>query len=59
MKRSGSRPLQFVGVVAAAMAVVGSVAFGWEFGGPTGTVPFVLGVGFVVVAVGWTVLRGA
>jgi hypothetical protein len=44
-------------VAVAVVAVVGSVALGWEFGGTDDPVPPVLGAAFALVAVGWTVYR--
>ena len=55
-KPSQSRPLQYVGALVAAVAVVGTVAFGWEFGG-TDPVPVALGVAVAAVAVGATAYR--
>jgi hypothetical protein len=57
-RRSDSRALQVVGVAVAAIAVVGSVAFGWDFSGfDDGIVPVALGVGALVLAVGATLYR--
>jgi len=56
--RSSQPPaLRYVGVAVAVVAVVGSVALGWEFGGTDDPVPLVLGAAFALVAVGWTVYR--
>jgi hypothetical protein len=54
---SQSTALRYVGAAVALVAVVGSVALGWEFGGTDDGVPLVLGAGFALVAVGWTVYR--
>ncbi|MDH5019559.1 hypothetical protein [Halobacterium rubrum] len=43
--------LQVVGIVFAVVAVVGTVAFDWQFGGDTGPVPFALATLAVVLAV--------
>jgi hypothetical protein len=43
--------LQVVGIVFALVAVVGTIAFDWEFGGDTGPVPFALAAVAVVLAV--------
>jgi len=56
-RSSQSTALRHVGVAVALVAVVGSVALGWEFGGADDPVPLVLGAAFAVVAVGWTVYR--
>lgn len=48
--RSGdSRAGRLVGLAAAAVAVVGTVVFGWEFGGPTASVPVAVGLLFAAV----------
>jgi hypothetical protein len=56
-RSSASTSLRYVGAVVALVAVVGSVALGWEFGGTDDPVPVVLGAACVVAAVGWTVYR--
>ncbi|MFC6939865.1 multidrug transporter [Salinirubellus sp. GCM10025818] len=58
-RSSQSSPLQYVGVAVALVAVVGSVALGWEFGGTGDTTPLVLGGTCAVVAVGWALYRQA
>jgi len=51
--RSDSRALQLVGLVVAAVAVVGTVVLDWDFGGlDDGVLPVALGVAAAVVAVG-------
>ena len=56
-RSSGSRSLQYVGAAVALVAIVGSVALGWEFGGTDDTFPLVIGAVCAVVAVGWTLYR--
>lgn len=51
--------LTYVGVVAAVIGVIGFVAFGWRFGGDSGTIPTAVGVAFAAVAVAWTLYRRA
>lgn len=48
-----SRPLFYVAILVAILAVVGTVAFGWEWGGDD-PVPTVIGVGVALLAIGWT-----
>jgi len=57
-RSSESRTLQYVGFAVAAVAVVGTVAFGWEFGGDD-PLPLALGVAAVVAAVAVTVVQRA
>jgi len=56
--RSSDSPILFViGLIAAAVALVGTTFFGWEFGQPSGPVPVAIDVACAVVgAVVW--LRG-
>jgi hypothetical protein len=54
---SQSNRLQYLGALAALVAVVGYVGFGWRFGATDGAVPFVIGAGFALVVVGWTVYQ--
>ena len=54
-RSSQSKTLQYVGVVGAIVAVIGSVALGWEWGGNDDLLPFLVGAVFFAVAVGWTV----
>jgi hypothetical protein len=56
-RSSQSTALRYVGGTVALVAIVGSVALGWEFGGTDDPVPLVLGAAFAVVAVGWTAYR--
>lgn len=56
-KPSQSKPLQYVGALVAVVAVVGTVAFGWEFGATDDLAPVALGVVFAVVAIGATLYR--
>jgi uncharacterized membrane protein YhhN len=53
----GGRVGVALGVAAFLVGIVGYVAFGWRFGGDGGTVPTVLGLLAVAVAVAVTVLR--
>lgn len=48
---SDSPALRAVGLTAAAIALVGTVAFSREFGGPTGAVPLAVGLLFAAVGV--------
>jgi hypothetical protein len=52
-----SRPLQLVGAAVALVAVVGTLAFNWQFGGDSGVLPTALAVMAVVLAVGVTAYR--
>ncbi|MFD1567777.1 multidrug transporter [Halolamina litorea] len=50
--RSSDSPVSFaVGLAVAAIALVGTTLFGWEFGVPNGPVPVVIGVACAVAAV--------
>jgi len=55
-RSSASKPFRYVGAAVALVALVGTVAFGWEFG-TDDPVPLALGAGAAAVAVGWTVYR--
>ena len=55
--RSQSRPARLLGVLAAAVAVVGYVAFGWRFGGDSNPVALAIALVCVAAAVVFT-LRG-
>lgn len=55
--RNSSQRLQLAGLVFCLIAVVGSVVYGWEFGGDTGPVPTVLGIVAVALALVVTVRR--
>ena len=55
--RSDSRIVRLVGGIVAVVAVVGTLAFGWSFDVPGGTVPTLIGVTVAVGAVGWTLYR--
>lgn len=54
---SRSKPVRYVGALAALVAVVGYVALGRRFDDGGGTVPVAFGVVLAVVAVGWTAYR--
>lgn len=56
-RSSNSRPLQFVGALIALVAVVGYVAFDWQFGGSTEPTPFAIGAVVAAVAVAATAYR--
>jgi hypothetical protein len=56
-RSSRSKYLQYVGIVAAFVAIVGSVAPGWEFGGTDHAAPLVLGGACAIVAAGWALHR--
>lgn len=49
-----SRPLTILAILVAIVAVVGTVALGWEWGNTDDPVPMAIGVGVALVAVGWT-----
>jgi hypothetical protein len=49
--------MSLVGAAFALVAVVGYLAFGWQFGGETDGVPLAIGLGAVAVAVGVTLYR--
>lgn len=54
---SSSGPGQVVGMLVAAVAVVGYVLYDWQFGGEVQLVPAAIAVGCVVLAVALTVYR--
>ena len=56
---SQSTALRYVGVAVALVAIVGSVALGWEFGGADDVIPLALGAACAVCAIGWTLYRRA
>lgn len=49
-----SRPLTYVGILIAVVAVVGTLALGWEWGGDD-PMPMVIGASVALIAGGWTV----
>lgn len=51
-RSTSSKPLQYVGIAVALIAVVGSVALGWDFGGSIDPLPAALGVAAAGVAIG-------
>jgi cobalamin biosynthesis protein CobD/CbiB len=53
--RSSSRLEFVVGVLFAIIAVIGSVFFGWDFGGTSQPLPFALGVLAAIIAVLFTI----
>ncbi|MFB6074442.1 MAG: multidrug transporter [Haloarculaceae archaeon] len=55
-RASNSRPLQYVGLAVFAIAVVGTVALGWDFG-ERDTVPLVLGALVAGLAIGVSLAR--
>lgn len=55
--RSDSPTLQLVGAAVFVVALVGAVLYGWSFGGSSGDLPTMLGVGVAVVAVGVTIYK--
>ncbi|MFB6267594.1 MAG: hypothetical protein ABEI31_08040 [Halodesulfurarchaeum sp.] len=55
--RSRSPGLKLLGVLAAVVGAVGFLVFGWRFGGGSGDLPFLLGVGAAILALGWSVYR--
>lgn len=56
-RSSQSTLLQYVGIAAAIVAVVGYVVFGSRFGEADGVTPSVIGAAVAVFAVGWTVYQ--
>lgn len=54
-RSSQSRSLQIIGALVAVVAVVGTVALGWEWGEADDVVPIAIGAGAAVLAVGWTI----
>jgi hypothetical protein len=52
MRLNARGPYALVGVLFAAIALVGMVAFGWEFGGDTEPIALALALVAVVLAVG-------
>ena len=48
---SESGPMQLVGLLVAAVAVVGYVVYDWQFGGEVQPIPATIAVGCVVLAV--------
>lgn len=56
-RASSSQTLQYVGVIAAVIGVIGYVVFGWRFGDTDAPLPFVFGVLCVGIAVGWELYR--
>ncbi|MBP1987620.1 multidrug transporter [Halolamina salifodinae] len=50
-RSTDSTGLFLIGLVVAAVALVGTTLLGWEFGAPSGPVPVALGVACVVLAV--------
>jgi len=52
-KSTGSKPLTYVGVGIALLAVGGTLALGWEWGGAE-PMPMAIGVGTALLAIGWT-----
>lgn len=53
-RSSASKPLQYVGVLVALIALVGYSVFGWRFGEANGVLPLTIGILGAVIAVGWT-----
>lgn len=49
-----SQPLQYIGALAALIAIVGYVVFDWRFGESDGIVPLAIGIVCVLLAIGWT-----
>lgn len=47
----------YAGGLAAGIGLFGYVVLGWRFGEDDGLVPFAIGLGFVIVAVSWTILK--
>lgn len=54
-KATQSRGLRIVGALVAIVAVVGTVALGWEWGETSDVLPVAIGIGAAVLAVGWTI----
>ncbi|MFC5368149.1 hypothetical protein [Salinirubrum litoreum] len=55
--RSDSPTLQLVGAVVFVVALVGAALYGWSFGGSSGDLPTMIGVGVAAVAVGVTIYK--
>ena len=56
-RRTEWRLLQYVGVVAFAIGLVGYIAFGWRFDGTSEQLPAALAVVAAAVALVWTLAR--
>lgn len=56
-RSSRSKPLQYIGIATALLALVGYTVFGWRFGESGGTTPFAVGAAVAVFAVGWTLYQ--
>lgn len=54
---SQSKPLQYIGVLVALLAIVGYTVFGWRFGEAGSTIPFAVGATVATFAVGWTLYQ--
>jgi CHASE2 domain-containing sensor protein len=56
-RTSSSNVLQYVGVIAAIVGVIGYVVFGWQFGETDSPIAFALGAIRVSIAGGWELYR--
>jgi hypothetical protein len=53
-RSSQAKPLRYIGIAVALLAIVGYTVFGWRFGETGGTIPFAVGAAVATFAVGWT-----
>jgi len=51
--RSESTAVRRIGTLVALIAVIGSLVFGWSFGGSGNTTATVVGIIVAVLAIGW------
>lgn len=56
-RSSDSTVVQYIGAFVALVAIIGYLAFDWQFGSADGIVPYVVGLGCVIVAIGWTIYQ--
>jgi len=56
-RSSQSKPLQYIGIAAALLGIVGYTLLGWRFGETNGTTSFAVGAAVAVFAVGWTLYQ--
>lgn len=56
-RSSQSTGVQLIGALVAAIAIVGYVVFDWRFGGAEDSLPYAIGLGVAILAVGLTLYR--
>lgn len=56
-RASRSKPLQYMGVAVALIAIVGYTVFGWRYGETGEIIPFAVGAVVATLAVGWTLYQ--